>query len=158
MLPVAFPQAEAPRTGASTGTPTLWTFPNVLSLHCLLVAVPLAALVVTGNQSQFTALFLMILISDIIDGLIPRMFQLLTTFGARLDSLADTATQWEGLDGVLCFAWSAIPSPPGLAAGHGAAGPAVQPGHAAEVPPHRGAAQLQARHPSRGGCGAAPSL
>lgn len=92
---------------APTGAP-LWTVPNILSFYRLVAAVPLAVLVVTGDQPLFALLFLVSLISDILDGLIARLFHLQTPFGARLDSWADTATSWVGLAGVLRFAWPAI--------------------------------------------------
>ena len=92
---------------APTGAP-LCTVPNILSFYRLAAAVPLAVLVVTGDQPLFALLFLVSLISDILDGLIARLFHLQTPFGARLDSWADTATSWVGLAGVLRFAWPAI--------------------------------------------------
>lgn len=92
---------------APAGTP-LWSIPNLLSFYRLVASVPLAVLVGTGDQPLFALLFLVSLISDILDGLIARLFHLQTPFGARLDSWADTATSWVGLAGVLRFAWPAI--------------------------------------------------
>jgi CDP-diacylglycerol--glycerol-3-phosphate 3-phosphatidyltransferase len=74
----------------------------------LLAAPVLAFLVLRGHRDLFTPLFLVSLVSDILDGLIARLFRLQTPFGARLDSWADTVTYWVGIAGVLRFAWPAI--------------------------------------------------
>ncbi len=108
MAELSSPQTEAPGSAVATGQPPLWTVPNLLSFYRLAAAPVLLVLVLIGDQSLFALLFMVSLISDILDGLIARLFHLQTPFGARLDSWADTATSWVGLAGVLRFAWPAI--------------------------------------------------
>ncbi len=102
------PQTEQPGGQESPGQPPLWTVPNLLSFYRLAAAPVLLVLVVLDQQPLFAVLFLVSLVSDILDGLIARLFHLQTPFGARLDSWADTATVWVGLAGLLRFAWPAI--------------------------------------------------
>jgi phosphatidylglycerophosphate synthase len=108
MAELSSQQTEQPGLQESPGQPPLWTVPNLLSFYRLAASPVLLALVVMDQQPLFAVLFLVSLVSDILDGLIARLFHLQTPFGARLDSWADTATVWVGLAGLLRFAWPAI--------------------------------------------------
>jgi phosphatidylglycerophosphate synthase len=66
--------------------------PNAISLARLLAAPILLSLVITGNREFFKWLLLACLLSDILDGLLARMFKLQTRLGAFLDSVADAVT------------------------------------------------------------------
>ena len=48
------------------------------------------------------------LITDILDGLIARLFNMKTEFGARLDSLADVGLYINALIGGIVFKWEAV--------------------------------------------------
>jgi cardiolipin synthase len=108
MAELSPPQKDASGPEVAAAPPSLWTVPTLLSFYRLLAAPLMLGLVVRGDASLFTPLFLVSLISDILDGLIARVFHLQTPFGARLDSWADIATTLVGLAGLLRFAWPAI--------------------------------------------------
>ncbi len=81
----------------------LLTIPNLLSLYRL-VAIPFIIWsLVEGNRTLFIVLICVNLITDILDGLIARTFNLCTEFGARLDSLADISTFILSISGFLVF-------------------------------------------------------
>ncbi|MCT0223765.1 CDP-alcohol phosphatidyltransferase family protein [Synechococcus sp. CS-1328] len=63
--------------GGSGGT-TLWTIPNLLSFYRLVAAPMVLVLVDLDRQCLFASLFLVSLISDILDGLNARLFHLQT--------------------------------------------------------------------------------
>ncbi|MCB9262921.1 MAG: CDP-alcohol phosphatidyltransferase family protein [Flavobacteriales bacterium] len=63
--------------------------PNLLSGYRLVLFPVLVYLLLTDNYKPFQILFIINLITDILDGFIARRFNLQTAFGARLDSLAD---------------------------------------------------------------------
>ena len=70
----------------------LWNLPNVISLYRLVSFPFLLYLIYINEESLFALLLCINLVSDILDGLIARVFKLQTEFGARLDSLADWGT------------------------------------------------------------------
>ena len=70
----------------------LWNLPNAISLYRLVSFPFLLYLIYINDESLFALLLCINLISDILDGLIARVFKLQTEFGARLDSLADWGT------------------------------------------------------------------
>ncbi len=70
----------------------IYNIPNLLSFYRL-ITFPLILWMVYADEEKLFAIFLCInLITDILDGLIARIFNLKTKFGARLDSLADNGT------------------------------------------------------------------
>ena len=70
----------------------IFNIPNLLSFYRLLTF-PFVLWMVYAGEEKLFAIFLCInLITDILDGLIARTFNLQTEFGARLDSLADNGT------------------------------------------------------------------
>ncbi len=70
----------------------IWNLPNVISFYRLVSFPFLFYLIYINNESLFALLLCINLVSDILDGLIARVFKLQTEFGARLDSLADWGT------------------------------------------------------------------
>jgi cardiolipin synthase len=77
--------------------------PNLLSFYRLLTF-PFLIWMILTNQENLFAIFLCInLITDILDGLIARIFKLETKFGAKLDSLADLGMIICALFGVFTF-------------------------------------------------------
>ena len=82
---------------------TLLTIPNVLSFYRI-VAIPFVIWsLIVGNRDAFITLICINLITDILDGLIARAFNLCTELGARLDSLADIGTFLLSISGFLVF-------------------------------------------------------
>jgi cardiolipin synthase (CMP-forming) len=70
----------------------IYNVPNFLSFYRLLSFPFILYLIYNGDEKLFAILLCINLITDILDGLIARVFHLKTKFGARLDSLADTGT------------------------------------------------------------------
>jgi len=67
----------------------IFNVPNLLSFYRLL-SFPFILWMVFAGEEKLFAIFLCIsLVTDILDGLIARIFRLQTQFGAKLDSLAD---------------------------------------------------------------------
>lgn len=85
-----------------------WNIPNILSVYRLCILPALVWLVVEDLQKLFTLLFVISLITDILDGYIARKFKLQTPIGARLDSLADIGTVILGVTGMFRFEYTAI--------------------------------------------------
>ena len=81
----------------------IYNIPNFLSLYRILVFPFVFWLVYSGNENLF-ALFLCInLVTDVLDGLIARMFHLQTRLGAKLDSLGDIGTYILAFYGIFSF-------------------------------------------------------
>ncbi len=75
--------------------------PNLLSFYRILVF-PLIFWLILDGQTRLYAIFLCInIITDFLDGQIARRFNLVTTFGARLDSLADYGTLFLAFFGII---------------------------------------------------------
>ena len=77
--------------------------PNVLSGGRALAVPVLAALAIAGRETGFTWVLVPALLSDIVDGLIARVFHLESRLGAMLDSVADTLMLFVSLYGVWVF-------------------------------------------------------
>lgn len=77
--------------------------PNFISA-CRLVSVPVMLFCVfSGRETPFTWLLLAALLSDIVDGVIARVFHLCTKLGAFLDSAADMGTYASAVAGIFMF-------------------------------------------------------
>jgi cardiolipin synthase (CMP-forming) len=88
----------------------LRNIPNILSGWRLLSFPVLIYLIFTGNRSAFILLLSINLITDILDGLIARIFKLQTNFGARLDSLADMGTYIAAFTAFIVLEWPFVSS------------------------------------------------
>ncbi len=88
----------------------IFNLPNLLSFYRLLTFPYILYLVVIGNEHLFSILLCINLVTDILDGLIARVFKLQTKFGARLDSIADMGTYILALCGIFVFKWVFISS------------------------------------------------
>jgi CDP-diacylglycerol--glycerol-3-phosphate 3-phosphatidyltransferase len=77
--------------------------PNLLSFYRLLAIPFIVWSLYEENRILFIILIAINLITDILDGLIARTFNLCTEFGARLDSLADMGTFFLSISGFLIF-------------------------------------------------------
>lgn len=86
----------------------LLTLPNLLSLYRI-IAFPLILWFIIRKSVVLFAVFLIInLITDVLDGLIARMFNMQTELGARLDSIGDMGTYMLGFLGIYVFKWEDI--------------------------------------------------
>jgi cardiolipin synthase (CMP-forming) len=88
----------------------LRNIPNILSGWRLLSFPVLIYFIFTGNRSAFILLLSINLITDILDGLIARVFKLQTNFGARLDSLADMGTYIAAFTAFIVLEWPFVSS------------------------------------------------
>ncbi|MCH9813539.1 MAG: CDP-alcohol phosphatidyltransferase family protein [Epsilonproteobacteria bacterium] len=70
----------------------VWTLPNLLSLFRILAAPFLVLVAWLGFEELFLILFLLMLLSDALDGWVARIFNLSSALGARLDSYGDIVT------------------------------------------------------------------
>ncbi|QQT27653.1 CDP-alcohol phosphatidyltransferase family protein [Sphingobacterium spiritivorum] len=70
----------------------IWNVPNALSIYRILALPFIIYAMRVGDKPLFITLLSVNLITDILDGLIARLFHLQTELGARLDSLADIGT------------------------------------------------------------------
>lgn len=85
-----------------------WNIPNALSLYRILAFPFILYLIFTG-QSQLFAVFITIsLITDLLDGIIARVFNMQTKIGALLDSWADLGTYICAFLAIYFFKWAAI--------------------------------------------------
>jgi CDP-diacylglycerol--glycerol-3-phosphate 3-phosphatidyltransferase len=85
------------------GRETILNVPNALSFYRAAMAPVIAVIALLGWEMPFILLIVASLLSDILDGLIARTFNQQTTFGAKLDSIADDATYVAAFIGVLVF-------------------------------------------------------
>jgi cardiolipin synthase (CMP-forming) len=84
------------------------SLPNLLSGFRLLAAPVLIALAFAEMRGAFAVLLTFALLSDALDGLIARRWNLVSEFGARLDSLADNATYAAAFLGMFAFEAEAL--------------------------------------------------
>jgi phosphatidylglycerophosphate synthase len=77
--------------------------PNAISSARLAATPVLLVAALSGRRSLFTWLLFASLLSDILDGLIARAFNLRSVLGARLDSTADILVTCIGILGLFAF-------------------------------------------------------
>lgn len=82
---------------------SLINVPNILSFYRLLSFPFLLWIAIAENEKLFAILLVINLVTDVLDGLIARMFNLQTEFGARLDSIADVGTYILAITGIAIF-------------------------------------------------------
>lgn len=81
----------------------LLNVPNLLSFYRLLAIPFIIWSLLSEQRTLFITLICINLLTDILDGLIARAFNLCTEFGARLDSLADMGTFLLSISGFWIF-------------------------------------------------------
>lgn len=74
--------------------------PNILSGYRILAIPVIIYALVTEDHTLFIVLISINLLTDILDGLIARMFDLESELGARLDSIADIGTYLMAVSGM----------------------------------------------------------
>ena len=89
-------------------TERFWTIPNMLSLYRIIIFPFILYLLVIKNESLFALFITISLITDILDGLIARLFKMQTRIGAKLDSWADTGTYILAFIAIYLFRWNEI--------------------------------------------------
>lgn len=77
--------------------------PNLLSFYRLLAIPFIVWSLFDENRTLFITMICINLITDVLDGLIARTFNICTEFGARLDSLADISTFLLSISGFWIF-------------------------------------------------------
>ena len=86
-------------------TERFWTIPNILSLYRILMFPVLLWLLWQGERRWFTGLLALSLLTDILDGLIARVFNQRTAIGAKLDSWADLGSYILAYAAIAQFEW-----------------------------------------------------
>ena len=81
----------------------IYTIPNFLSLYRLLMFPYILYLGISRQEQLFAILLTVSLITDVLDGLIARCFNMKTELGARLDSIADFGTYIAAIAGIFIF-------------------------------------------------------
>lgn len=81
----------------------LYTIPNLLSFYRLLAFPLLLYFLFSEKENLFVIFLITNLITDILDGLIARTFNMQTELGARIDSIADTGTYICAILGIFWF-------------------------------------------------------
>lgn len=79
------------------------TIPNIISFYRLISFPYIFYLVINGIEDLFVIFLIINLVTDILDGLIARVFKMQTEFGARLDSIADIGTYILAIMGIFIF-------------------------------------------------------
>lgn len=88
----------------------IYNVPNFLSFYRLLTFPLILWFIYAGKESLFAVFLCINLVTDILDGLIARTFNLKTKFGAKLDSLADNGTFIAAFIGIFVFKIEAFSS------------------------------------------------
>jgi CDP-diacylglycerol--glycerol-3-phosphate 3-phosphatidyltransferase len=85
-----------------------WNIPNCLSLYRLIIF-PVLLYWIFSGEAKLVAIFIAIsLITDFLDGIIARTFNLQTQIGAKLDSWADTGTFICAFLAIYFFKWDIL--------------------------------------------------
>lgn len=85
-----------------------WTIPNILSLYRILIFPFILYLIINAKESLFAIFITISLVTDILDGLIARIFKMQTAIGAKLDSWADLGTYILAFFAIYFFKWDEI--------------------------------------------------
>jgi cardiolipin synthase len=89
-------------------TEKFWTIPNLLSLYRIVVFPFILWMIIDRKETLFSIFITISLVSDILDGLIARVFKQKTLLGARLDSWADLGTYILAFLAIYFFKWNEI--------------------------------------------------
>lgn len=86
----------------------IFNVPNLLSLYRLAMVPVIVALALSEQRTLFVVLLCISFVTDVLDGLIARAWNMCTRFGARLDSIADELTYVAALVGVFQFEYQTL--------------------------------------------------
>ncbi|WP_299111174.1 CDP-alcohol phosphatidyltransferase family protein [uncultured Winogradskyella sp.] len=90
------------------GKESIYNIPNFLSFYRLITFPLIIWFIYSGKENLFAVFLCVNLVTDILDGLIARLFNLKTKFGAKLDSLADNGTFIAAFIGIFTFKVDAL--------------------------------------------------
>lgn len=79
------------------------TIPNMLGFYRLFMFPVILYFILSGKESLFAIFLVINLLTDVADGIIARRFNLVTDFGAKLDSMADNFTYLLAFLGLIVF-------------------------------------------------------
>jgi cardiolipin synthase (CMP-forming) len=86
----------------------MFNVPNVLSFYRLAMAPVIGALALSEERALFIIFLSISFVTDVLDGLIARAWNLCTRIGSRLDSIADELTYVAALVGIFQFEYHAV--------------------------------------------------
>jgi CDP-diacylglycerol--glycerol-3-phosphate 3-phosphatidyltransferase len=89
-------------------TERFWTLPNILSLYRIVIFPFILYLIFSKSEFLFSIFITISLVTDILDGLIARIFKMHTKIGVILDSWADTGTYILAFIAIYFFKWNEI--------------------------------------------------
>lgn len=84
--------------------------PNILSILRILAAPVLVVLALQGQETAFTWILVLGLLTDMADGLVARYFHAESEFGALLDSIGDMTLLFTAAFGIWVFHYDVIAS------------------------------------------------
>lgn len=79
------------------------TIPNLITSYRLLAVPLILYFIFTGNEKMFAIFLIISLLTDILDGVIARLFHMETEIGAKLDSFADNFNYLLAFTGMIVF-------------------------------------------------------
>ncbi len=85
-----------------------WTIPNILSLYRICIFPFILYLIVCKNEQLFAVFITISMVTDILDGLIARVFKMQTQIGTKLDSWADIGTYFLAFLAIYIFKWNEL--------------------------------------------------
>jgi cardiolipin synthase (CMP-forming) len=86
----------------------VFNVPNLLSFYRLAMAPVIVALALSEERTFFIIFLCISFVTDVLDGLIARAWNLSTEIGSRLDSIADELTYVAALAGIFQFEYQAL--------------------------------------------------
>lgn len=86
----------------------IFNVPNLLSFYRLVMAPVIVALALSEERTFFIVFLSISFVTDVLDGLIARAWNLSTEIGSRLDSIADELTYVAALAGIFQFEYQAL--------------------------------------------------
>ena len=86
----------------------VFNLPNLLSFYRLAMAPVIGALALSEERTLFIIFLCISFVTDVLDGLIARAWNLCTKIGSRLDSIADELTYLAALVGMFQFEYHAL--------------------------------------------------
>jgi CDP-diacylglycerol--glycerol-3-phosphate 3-phosphatidyltransferase len=79
--------------------------PNILSLYRIISFPVVVYAALKGYENLFVTLLIINLVTDVLDGLIARAFNMMTPIGAKLDDISDILNYILAFIGIIIFKW-----------------------------------------------------
>ena len=106
----ATPRTNAESTADSPFRDRIVTIPNILCAFRLVGSIALFGIALTGSPRLFTGVFIVLSLSDWIDGKLARWLNQRSVFGARFDSVADAVLYSALFFGIAWLRWDVLQS------------------------------------------------